>query len=72
MPKKINDKKISWVSVNIPDTLMERVLNFVENHKEEGYGSFAEFIRQAVREKLDREYEKIDKQKKVEPVVLQQ
>ncbi|MEM3743856.1 MAG: ribbon-helix-helix domain-containing protein [Candidatus Methanomethyliaceae archaeon] len=72
IPKRIKDEKISWTSVNIPVPLSESVLEFVEKYKHLGYVSYSEFIREAIREKLEREYEKIEKLKKKSETTIQQ
>lgn len=40
--------------VSLPIPLIERIEKYLANHKDEGFTSIPEFIRQAVREKLDR------------------
>ncbi len=45
-------KKYKQISLPIP--LMERVDKYLAEHKTDGFVSLPEYIRQAIREKLDR------------------
>ena len=39
--------------VSLPIPLIERIGKYIDNHKDEGFTSIPEFIRVALREKLD-------------------
>jgi Arc/MetJ-type ribon-helix-helix transcriptional regulator len=53
MPVRISDMmKVSWATVNIPEELLDQVREIVENHKDLGYASSSEYIRDAIRIKL--------------------
>lgn len=51
-------KERGYRQVSLPIPLVERVDKYINNHKEEGFTSIPEFIRQAIREKLDRDEQK--------------
>ncbi|MHA1358090.1 MAG: ribbon-helix-helix domain-containing protein [Candidatus Helarchaeota archaeon] len=40
--------------VSLPHELIEAIENFINNHKELGFTSVPEFIRQSIREKIKR------------------
>jgi len=46
-------KERGYRQVSLPIPLVERIEKYIDNHKEEGFTSIPEFIRQALREKLD-------------------
>jgi len=39
--------------VSLPIPLIERIEKYMDNHKDEGFTSIPEFIRQSIREKID-------------------
>lgn len=41
--------------VSLPIPLIERIDKFIKKHKEEGFTTIPEFIRQAIRDKLNRD-----------------
>ena len=45
---------MKWTPVRIPTSLLKEITNIVEDHPEKGYTNEHEFIREALREKLDR------------------
>ncbi len=51
---KIVLKERGYRQVSLPIPLIERIEKYINNHKEEGFTSIPEFIRQAIREKIDR------------------
>ncbi len=51
-------KKRGYRIVGLPNALIERIEGYIETHKEEGFTSIPEFIRQAIREKMDRNSKK--------------
>ena len=67
MPRKTTREKISWTSVNVPSDLIMQVIKYVSENPQEGYSSHSEFVRVAIREKLDSEYAKT-KQNKVQVI----
>jgi metal-responsive CopG/Arc/MetJ family transcriptional regulator len=44
--------------VSLPIPLIERIEKYLDAHKEEGFTSIPEFIRQAVREKVEKSMKK--------------
>jgi metal-responsive CopG/Arc/MetJ family transcriptional regulator len=51
-------KERGYRQVSLPIPLIERIEKYISNHKEEGFTSIPEFIRQAIREKIDRSAQK--------------
>jgi len=51
-------KERGYRQVSLPIALVARIEKYIEDHKEEGFTSIPEFIRQAVREKIDRSMKK--------------
>ncbi len=47
-------KERGYRQVSLPIPLIERIEKYINNHKEEGFTSIPEFIRQAIREKIER------------------
>ncbi|NVM31459.1 MAG: hypothetical protein HWN65_21655 [Candidatus Helarchaeota archaeon] len=47
-------KERGYRQVSLPIALIERIEKYLANHKEEGFTSIPEFIRQAIREKVKR------------------
>ena len=47
-------KERGYRQVSLPIPLIERIEKYITNHKEEGFTSIPEFIRQAIREKIER------------------
>ena len=47
-------KERGYRQVSLPIPLIERIATYITNHKEEGFTSIPEFVRQAIREKLER------------------
>lgn len=52
-------KERGYRQVSLPIPLIQRIEKFLTEHKEEGFTSIPEFIRQALREKIERNEEKI-------------
>ena len=48
-------KERGFRQVSLPIHLIGRIRKYLENHKEEGFTSVPEFIRQAIREKIKKE-----------------
>lgn len=46
-------KERGYRQVSLPIPLIERIENYMDNHKGDGFTSIPEFIRQAIREKID-------------------
>ena len=51
-------KERGYRQVSLPIPLVERIEKYLDAHKEEGFTSIPEFIRQAIREKMDRSTKK--------------
>ncbi|MHA1276465.1 MAG: ribbon-helix-helix domain-containing protein [Candidatus Helarchaeota archaeon] len=51
---KIVLKARGYRQVSLPIPLIERIEKYINSHKEEGFTSIPEFIRQAIREKINR------------------
>ena len=47
-------KERGYRQVSLPIPLIERIDKYIHNHKEEGFTSIPEFIRQAIREKIEK------------------
>ncbi|NVM27783.1 MAG: hypothetical protein HWN65_02985 [Candidatus Helarchaeota archaeon] len=47
-------KERGYRQVSLPIPLIERIEKYINNHKDEGFTSIPEFIRQAIREKIER------------------
>jgi hypothetical protein len=47
-------KERGYRQVSLPIPLIERIERYISDHKDEGFTSIPEFIRQAIREKIDR------------------
>ncbi len=47
-------KERGYRQVSLPIPLIERIEKYLGEHKEQGFTSIPEFIRQAIREKMDR------------------
>ena len=47
-------KERGYRQVSLPIPLVERIEKYVKEHQEEGFTSIPEFIRQAIREKIER------------------
>ena len=45
-------KRYHYKSVTLPEPLLNRIERFLKNNPEYGYTSIAEFIKEAIREKL--------------------
>jgi metal-responsive CopG/Arc/MetJ family transcriptional regulator len=54
-------KERGYRQVSLPIPLVERIDKYISSHKEEGFTSIPEFIRQAIREKIDRALAKEEK-----------
>jgi metal-responsive CopG/Arc/MetJ family transcriptional regulator len=64
MPLKISEMmKTSWHNVNVPEPLYQEIVKLL-NTQNTGFESPSEFIRHAIREKLDQEYEQLKIRKK--------
>ena len=51
-------KERGYRQVSLPIPLVERIEKYINNHKDEGFTSIPEFIRQAIREKIKRSEKK--------------
>jgi metal-responsive CopG/Arc/MetJ family transcriptional regulator len=51
-------KERGYRQVSLPIPLIERIEKYLDAHKEEGFTSIPEFIRQAVREKIEKSTKK--------------
>lgn len=47
-------KERGYRQVSLPIPLIERIEKYITDHKEEGFTSIPEFIRQAIREKIEK------------------
>lgn len=53
--------RAKWTTTTFPSDLFDEVRDFIRKHPELGYRSVAEFVRDAVREKLRRLREELER-----------